>query len=68
MEPDAADILGRQRLKISDVPWVDTVIIAGGVLANIYYSVIGVGVKYDMMQSKFGCLVATGRNPVYNVL
>jgi hypothetical protein len=55
MKPNAADIPGRQRLKISDIPWVNTVIIAGRVLANVYDSVIGVGVKYDMMQGELGC-------------
>jgi hypothetical protein len=68
MEPDAADILGPQRLKISNVRWANSVIIAVRVLANIYQSVSGVGVKYDMMQVKLGCLVAGDPNPVYNVL
>ena len=69
MEPDTADIPGRQWLKIGDVHYVDRVVgIAISVLANVDDCVFGVGVKHDMMQSKLGRLVAGYRDPVYNVL
>ena len=44
MEPDAAYIPGHQRLKITDVQYVDR-----SVLADIDDCIFGVGMKYDMV-------------------
>jgi len=63
MEPDAAYIPGRQRLKITDVQYVYR-----SVLADIDDCIFGVGMKYDMTQCQLGRLVAGGRNAVYDVL